>query len=95
MAGKTWPGDAVMLICGYRGDSGPNGARPEQMESPVAVVCRDCYKPLYSDSHSIQRAAELPSRHNRPIDFFCVLCATSYDSRQLNELHDDRGWKKK
>ena len=83
---KPWPSDAVMIVAANLGEE-----KRECMDSVVAGTCRDCGCPLGVDSWTIARAQALPSRHGRPVLYFCVACATLYDFNSINVFEDHRG----
>lgn len=82
---KPWPKDAIMIVASLDGEE-----KRDQMESAVPVRCRDCKAVLMADSFTIRKAESLPSRHNRPIKFFCIRCFQNYDFKSVEEFHDDR-----
>jgi hypothetical protein len=86
---KPWPTDAVIIVASLTGNE-----RRENMQAVVRCICRDCYRLLSADSHTIGEAAMLPSRRDRPVDFICPDCFTKYDHGSITITVDDRDHKK-
>lgn len=82
---KPWPTDAVIVVAAIAGQE-----IREHMEGVLVRNCSDCGQVLHADTRTARAAEELPSRHNRPIEYLCVECAVTYDVRGI-ELHDLRG----
>lgn len=83
---KTWPSDHVMIVAADAGSE-----IRANMEGVHECQCRDCGKVLHACTRTIRTAMNLPSRGNRPINFFCVECAAGYDVNSIEEFHDHRG----
>lgn len=82
---KNWPADAVMIVAANAGQQ-----ITAHMESEVPAKCRDCKADVVADSFTIREAEQLPSRHGRPIRFFCIDCATKRNVNQITEFYDHR-----
>lgn len=86
MADKTpWPADAYMIVA-------PNGGQaifhPSQPTTPRN--CRLCGASVVVRVSSIETAMNDPLRMGRPIDFFCIACATQHDPKTVEVLRDMR-----
>lgn len=84
MGKKPWPADAVMIVCSIAGTE--NGVN---MESVNLGICRDCKKQVAYDGHTMSTA----EGYGRPVQFFCVECAVTYDRGSITDFIDERGWK--
>jgi hypothetical protein len=82
---KSWPADAVMIVSANRGEE-----VRENMEAVAQAVCRDCGQELAADTRTIRTAMESPLRNGRPVLFFCVPCAVTYDFGTISHFADHR-----
>ena len=82
---KTWPSDAVMIVC----------ATPEETTIPAgaprgAAICRTCGEMVVFAPETLLAASKHPDRFRRPIDFFCVNCAILHNPETIESLVDMR-----
>lgn len=82
---KPWPADALIIVA----PSPPEAVRDPAFPA-VPGLCRDCCRAVLVRLDSIARAAAMPERKGRPIEFFCVKCAAGYDGRTIEVFRDYR-----
>ena len=91
---KEWPGDAIMIVC-----STLEEANTYRMARVRPCECRDCGKAIVHDDETriiadrleSELAASLrPGRELRPVKFFCIACAMTYDRQSIHILRDFR-----
>lgn len=79
---KPWPKDALMIVAANKGEE-----LRERMQEVTDASCRLCQAALAVDAATILAAQNLPSRHGRPVQFFCIPCAAEHDFKSITELH--------
>jgi hypothetical protein len=82
---RTWPGDAVLVVCAT-----PEEARHADDEVVHMGICRDCRCLVAYGQRTLARALAMPERKGRPVEFFCVACAVQYDFRSIDLVEDHR-----
>jgi hypothetical protein len=85
MSKKQWPGDAVIIV------APPTGTEVVDPDEPTALhTCRDCGASVTVRNSSIRVSEQAGHTCGRPIKFFCISCAVTYDVNSMDRLIDLR-----
>jgi DNA-directed RNA polymerase subunit RPC12/RpoP len=79
---KPWPNDAVMIVA-----PSPEEAVIDPQEETAVDSCRDCGARVLYRLRSVKATAPFPGR---PVRFFCIPCAVTYDRGTVTHLVDLR-----
>ena len=84
---NPWPSDALMIVAANKGEEN----RRNMPKGVMAATCCECGQELAASVATFEIAEVHPDRHERPIRYFCIACATDrYDFRTIQSFMDHR-----